>query len=99
MPTSQMRSVAVCLGFFVQLAAAAGSDRLGRFEPHCAKLDLEVIGFIEWHGEKNDLSQDELGKIGLQFLEARMACLEGRAERGADIYTQILRTRSASTRE
>jgi hypothetical protein len=74
--------------------AAGAGDGSRSFDPLCMRLDLEVIGFIERHGEAGDISAERLGKAGLQFVAARVACLDGRVEEGAALYRDILRIES-----
>ena len=77
--------------------APAGTLRW--FEPLCARLDLQAIALIERRGEEalTPDAQQELAAAGLQFLSARLACLEGRVDAGAALYREILRLEPAST--
>ena len=90
-----MRNAAAFLAIAIALLASAdhavANDKAGLFSPLCRWLDLEVTAFIERHGEVGDISSERLGKAGLQFLAARVACLHGRSDEGADLYRGILR--------
>jgi hypothetical protein len=80
-------------------AHPAWAGALRWFGPLCAKLDLEAIAVIERRGEE-DLPPDRqemLAAAGLQFLAARLACLDGDVDAGAELYRGILRLEPAST--
>ena len=91
------RTIPIAAAFFasaiISLASdhAVANDKAQLFDPLCMRLDLEVIGFIERHGEAGDIPTERLGKAGLQFVAARVACLEGRSAEGADLYRGVLR--------
>jgi hypothetical protein len=82
---------AIALASLASADHAVADDKAGLFSPLCRWLDLEVTGFIERHSEVGEISSERLGKAGLQFLAARVACLQGRSDEGADLYRGILR--------
>jgi hypothetical protein len=92
---SRDRIVAACCGAVAIISlvsgSIAGAAESSKFSPLCMQLDLEVIGFIERHGQAGDISSERLGKAGLQFVAARAACLEGHSDQGAELYRDILR--------
>jgi|EndMetStandDraft_2_1072991.scaffolds.fasta_scaffold11168_4 hypothetical protein len=95
-PTLRAVSVfcwAVAAAWLVFVSGASAADETTPLDPHCVRLDLEAINFIESHAE--DLSQETLGKAGLQFVAARSACREGRTAEGLALYGSILRIEPA----
>ena len=91
-PTSRATSAFCCAVAATWLALGTGASAADQptLDPRCVRLDLEVIDFIESHGKADDLSQDTLGKAGLQFVAARIACSEGRTREGVALYDSIL---------
>jgi hypothetical protein len=62
----------------------------GQITAECAARDLQVVSFLEQHGEAGDLSAAALGEFGLMHLEARLSCAAGEEARALAIYDDIL---------
>ena len=56
----------------------------------CAERDLQVVAFIEEHGDKSDFTANRLGELGLRQLQARLICIAGQDTTALAIYDDIL---------
>lgn len=68
-------------------AMAEGQAR--QFAQECALKEVAVVTLIEDHGAAGDLPADRLGKAGLTWLDARLACYEGRVGDALALYESI----------
>jgi hypothetical protein len=69
--------------------SAMAAGQAGQFAQECALKEIVVLTLIEDHGAAGDLPAGRLGKAGLTWLDARMACYEGRVGDALALYESI----------
>jgi hypothetical protein len=81
------------LGVIIAVAAAHGPlDPAGPgvFTANCARLDLRAFSVIEEGGGTGATSSAWLANAGQNYLQARMLCLSGEGDKGAELYQRII---------
>jgi len=64
--------------------------RPGVFTANCAQLDLRAFSVIEERGETGATPTAWLANAGQSYLHARMLCLSGEGDQGAELYQRII---------
>ena len=83
-----MHHMLLIAGYAIVAAVSAGQAQAT--SATCAARDLQVIAFIEQHGEAGDLPAARLGELGLMQLQARLHCVAGEETGAVAIYDDIL---------
>jgi hypothetical protein len=90
---SSIKGIALALCLAGALSVSVKSAVAGQsesFAKECALKEIEVITFIEQHGDAQDMAPDLLARAGLTLMDARMACYEGRVSEALALYNSIL---------
>ena len=75
---------------WIAVVTTASAGHAQTMSAACAERDLQVVAFIEEHGDKSDLTADRLGELGLRHLQARLICIAGQDTTALAIYDDIL---------
>jgi hypothetical protein len=62
----------------------------GVFTANCAQLDLRAFSTIEERGSTGATPTAWLANAGQNYLHARMLCLSGEGDKGAELYQRII---------
>jgi hypothetical protein len=85
-------ALVLCLAGALSVSAeSAVAGPSGSFARECALKEIEVITFIEQHGNAQDMAPDLLARAAFTLMDARMACREGRVSQALALYNSILR--------
>jgi hypothetical protein len=83
-------ALALCLAALSVSVESAVAGQSESFARECALKEIEVITFIEQHGDAQDIAPDILARAGLTLMDARMICYEGRVSEALALYDSIL---------
>lgn len=81
------------LGVIVAVATAHGprdTAEPGVFTANCARLDLRAFSVIEERGGTGATPAAWLANAGQNYLHARMLCLSGAGDKGAELYQRVI---------
>ena len=81
------------LGVIIAVVAARGpldAAGPGVFTANCARLDLRAFSVIEERGGTAATPTAWLANAGQNYLRARMLCLSGEGDKGAELYQRVI---------
>jgi hypothetical protein len=81
------------LGLIIAVATAHGpldAAGPGVFTANCGRLDLRAFSVIEERGGTGATRTAWLANAGQNYLRARMLCLSGEGDKGAELYQRII---------
>lgn len=90
--TRRLVGVALLSAMIAAITVHGGPDAAGSgvFTPACARSDLRAFWVIQERGEAADAPTTWLANAGLNYLQARSFCLEGKVDKGVALYQRII---------